>query len=45
MQHPRIFIAGLGVAALATAGGITAAATASTRRPAPRPPPATAPRR
>ena len=30
MRHPRIFIAGLGVAALATAGGITAAATAST---------------
>ena len=26
MRHPRIFIAGLGVAALATAGGITAAA-------------------
>ena len=30
MRHPRIAIAGLGVAALAAAGGITAAATANT---------------
>src|SRR5713101_8334780 len=29
MRHPKIFIAGLGLAAVAAAGGVTAAATAS----------------
>ena len=49
MRHPKIIIAGIGIA-LAAAGGTTAAAVTSsaastTRQPSPRPPRSRAPRR